>query len=163
MRARYDLAMAYIKIDGTGALEAALGHFRDMLRLCRGDDNMGVREQIPVVLVRLCRDQEAFDFIQWWATKGSSKDYDWGGTDLDCQGEDVLKPFDGSKVGSLSLSHSAIMMLIEIRLMISLGLLDQMVLEMGAAAPRDRMEIIRERDMSEILLSRRDIVDRRPS
>lgn len=38
-----------------------------MLRLCRRD-NMGVRNLVPALMLRLGQDQECYDFVTWWAT-----------------------------------------------------------------------------------------------
>lgn len=62
MRSRYAVVEAYLAIDTYAAVEAARSHLADMLRLCRGD-NMGVRDLVPAILLRLGRDQECYDFV----------------------------------------------------------------------------------------------------
>lgn len=52
MRARFAAADALLRIDTAAAVEQALGHFTDMLRLNRSD-NMGVRDVIPSLLLWL--------------------------------------------------------------------------------------------------------------
>ncbi|VUC37584.1 unnamed protein product [Clonostachys rosea] len=67
MRARCDAAHALLKIDTKRAVEGALDHFNDMIRLCR-NDNLGVRDIIPHLMLRLGQDQECYNFLKWWAT-----------------------------------------------------------------------------------------------
>ncbi|MCJ1465302.1 hypothetical protein MMC07_003919 [Pseudocyphellaria aurata] len=93
MRARYALVEAILKIRTYDAVVAALGHVMDCLRLCRSD-NMGVRDFVPALLLRLGRDQECYDFVKWYATTGNESDYDWGDMDepfLDIKDADVLE------------------------------------------------------------------------
>ncbi|KAK7910720.1 hypothetical protein PG985_013201 [Apiospora marii] len=81
MRARFALAdEARLACTLDGVTEA-LDHFQDMLRLCRSD-NMGIRDHLPSLMLRLNRDQECYDLIKWWETAGREDDYDWGDTDL---------------------------------------------------------------------------------
>ena len=81
MRARYALIEAILKIKTLDAVSSAAEHIRDILRLCRSD-NMGVRDMLPAIYLRLGQDQDAYDFIKWYRTKGSAGDYDWGNMDL---------------------------------------------------------------------------------
>lgn len=91
MRARFALVEALMKLGGTRkAVEDALGHLMGMLRLCRGD-NMGVRDMVPHLMLRLDLDQECYDFVKWWETEGRRGDYDWGDLEegyLDVEGAD---------------------------------------------------------------------------
>lgn len=94
MRARYALVEALLKVKTYASVKAAHDHIMDMLRLCRSD-NMGVREQVPWLKLRLGRDQECYDFCVWWATTGQERDYDWGNMDLpylDIKNADILEP-----------------------------------------------------------------------
>ncbi|KAL8718960.1 MAG: hypothetical protein Q9225_003972 [Loekoesia sp. 1 TL-2023] len=81
MLARYALVGALLKIKAFDAVRVAAEHIRDMLRLCRSD-NMGFRDLLPALYLRLGRDQEAYDFVKWWATIGRESDYDWLDTAL---------------------------------------------------------------------------------
>ncbi|KAK7955115.1 hypothetical protein PG988_015809 [Apiospora saccharicola] len=81
MRARFAVAEeARLACTLDGATEA-LEHFQDMMRLCRSD-NMGIRDHVPPLMLRLGRDQECYDFIKWWETTGQEGDYDWGDPEL---------------------------------------------------------------------------------
>ncbi|TFA99787.1 hypothetical protein CCMA1212_008481 [Trichoderma ghanense] len=56
---------------------------------------MGLRDMIPALYIRLGRDQDAYDFIKWYATTGSESDYDWGDMSLpflDTKNADVFAP-----------------------------------------------------------------------
>lgn len=52
-----------------------------MLRLCRYDD-MEFRNLLPALYLRLGRGQEAYDFVIWYETTGSSSNYNWDDIDL---------------------------------------------------------------------------------
>ncbi|KAJ4324086.1 hypothetical protein N0V84_004052 [Fusarium piperis] len=96
MRARFALA-DHLRLLGTldGAREA-LEHMRDMIRLCRSD-NMGVRDKVPTLMLRLDLDQECYDFIKWWETCDPDGRYDWGDMTLphlNIHGANVLEDAD---------------------------------------------------------------------
>ena len=55
MRARYALVEALLKVKTYAAVEAAHGYCMDMLRLC-SSDNMGIRDMIPALKLRLGKD-----------------------------------------------------------------------------------------------------------
>lgn len=82
MRARFVLAAdLFLPLGTLNSVTEALQHTRDMTRLCR-KDNMGVRDMIPAMMLRLDRDQECYDFVKWWATCDPDGRYDWGNMDL---------------------------------------------------------------------------------
>ncbi len=120
MRARYALVEALLKIKTYAAVEAVHGHLMDMLRLCRGD-NMGVRDLVPALKLRLGKDQECYDFCKWWATTGQEGDYDWGDMSnpyLDLKNADVFEPPQENFLNRYgSLSHSAAITLLKMRLL----------------------------------------------
>ncbi|GAW15192.1 hypothetical protein ANO14919_046010 [Xylariales sp. No.14919] len=93
MRARFGLARKLFLLGTLDGVGEGLEHLRDMLRLCRSD-NMGVRDLIPAIMLRLDLDQECYDFIKWWATCDPDGTYDWGDMTLpylDIHGADVLE------------------------------------------------------------------------
>lgn len=120
MRARYALVEALLKIQTYTAVNAAHDHIMDMLRLCRSD-NMGVRDLVPALKLRLGKDQECYDFCVWYATTGQEGDYDWGDLDLpflDVVNADFLELVPEntlSKYGGLS--HTVGMALLKIKLL----------------------------------------------
>ncbi|KAL8901919.1 MAG: hypothetical protein Q9207_004960 [Kuettlingeria erythrocarpa] len=81
MRTRFALVEATLKLKSFDAVKSAADHIRDMLRLCRSD-NMGLRDMLPALYLRLGRDQDAYDFIKWFETTGHESDYDWGDMEL---------------------------------------------------------------------------------
>ena len=88
-----DMMSAILNVRTGEAVEAALGHALEMLRLCRGD-NQGVRSYVSALYLRLGRDQEAYDFINWYATVPDEK-YEWYNTDLpypDLHNQDAFEP-----------------------------------------------------------------------
>lgn len=142
------------------AVEGALQNMLEMLRLSRGD-NMGVRSQIPALYLRLGRDQEAFDFMKWYADVPSN--FDWKNTEvpmLDTKGADPFEPLDVEKSGiAMDLSFKVALLLLKSRLFVDVSLLEGFVQKLGDKAPADKMEIVKEEAMTETLLNRRDIVD----
>ena len=94
MRARFALAGGNLLRLGTlDGVQEAYEHMWDMLRLCHSD-NLGLRDIVPAIMLRLDLDQECYDFIKWWATCDPDGRYDWGDTTLpylDLHGADVLE------------------------------------------------------------------------
>lgn len=160
LRARYDVVINQLNIRTGESVEAALANLRDMLRLCRGD-NMGVRSGIPALYLRLGRDQEAFDFLKWYADVSPS--FDWQDVEkpmLDVKGADVFAPIDLDKSGLCrDLSFKVALLLIKARLFVDVSLLDGFLKKLDKDAPADRMEIVEEEAMTDVLRNRRDIVD----
>lgn len=121
MRARYALIEAILKIRTHLAVVAALDHVTDCLRLCRGD-NMGVRDFVPALLLRLGRDQECYDFVKWYATTGKRDDYDWGDMDepyLDLKDADILESPQYLCTKYADLSNCVTITLLKIRLLLA--------------------------------------------
>ena len=77
MRARFVLVESLLKVKTYAAVEAAHGHCMDILRLC-SSDNMGIRDKVPALKLRLGKDQECYDFCKWWATTNGEGQCDWG-------------------------------------------------------------------------------------
>ncbi|TRX92218.1 hypothetical protein FHL15_006833 [Xylaria flabelliformis] len=115
MRARCAAADALLQIDTIKAVEKALAHFQDMLRLCRSD-NLGIREVVPGLLLRLGREQECYDFLKWWAVTDYNNDRDDVSRPyLDICGADAFEAV-GAFVSHLSLSQLVILALLKLRL-----------------------------------------------
>ncbi|KAK0653686.1 hypothetical protein QBC41DRAFT_377736 [Cercophora samala] len=121
MRARYAAADALPQTKTRAAVEKALEHFVDMLRLCRSD-NLGVRDIVPGLLLRLGKEQECYDFLKWWATADPDGNYDWGDTTLpylNIHGADVFEPIDMFS-NDASLCHLSMLTLLKLRLYLDL-------------------------------------------
>ncbi|KAK7213850.1 hypothetical protein V2G26_021028 [Clonostachys chloroleuca] len=73
MIARFAAANTLLQVDTKLAVEGALDHFNEMIRLCRCD-NQEVRDIIPHLLLRLGREQECYHFLKWWATTENTWD-----------------------------------------------------------------------------------------
>ena len=125
MRARHRLVDTMLESFGgpggrADAVQEASDHFMDMLRLCRSD-NMGVRDKVPWLYIRLNKDQAAYDFMKWHATTGSEPRRDWDNMELpylDVKNADILEtPLDGwANNRFLELSHVAAVLLIKVRI-----------------------------------------------
>lgn len=122
MRARYGVVEATLKLRTFEAIEAAHEHLADMLQLCRGD-NMGVRDMVPALLLRMGRDQECYDFIKWHATMGADDHYDWGDMSLpflNVRDADVFEDVNYLCGRWGNLSHVVAATLLKIRLLLAL-------------------------------------------
>ncbi|KAI1321701.1 hypothetical protein F5Y16DRAFT_416735 [Xylariaceae sp. FL0255] len=142
MRARFAAANALLRVDSVKAVEKALSHFQDMLRLCRSD-NLGVRDIIPGLLLRLNRDQECYDFLKWWAVIDDR--YDYGNPSLpylDIHGANVFEAV-GSFARNLSLSQLVILTLLKLRLYLDIDSYDPQYLEFGSLWPPHPNEFMR--------------------
>ena len=112
--------MDLLRVKNRNAVQTALNHLLDMLRLCRSD-NMGVRDLVPLLYIRLDKDQECYDFIKWWHVCDPDGKYDWGDMslpNLNIKNADVterLKGFDDARFGSLP--HAGMMCLVKFRLL----------------------------------------------
>ncbi|KAK6856142.1 hypothetical protein PG995_008293 [Apiospora arundinis] len=179
MQALHDSITASLDIRTGEAVERALATSLEMLRLCRGD-NQGIRSQVPMLYLRLGRDQEAFDFLKWYAVRGTAADYNWADMSqpfLDLKDEDaVLEDISVPFKRVVDLSFLASLTLLKTRLMLDLVALAQHVEEEekktttttekeGEETGRklsyeEKMEWLRNEALSDILLARRDIVDR---
>ncbi|TMW67640.1 hypothetical protein Poli38472_011260 [Pythium oligandrum] len=81
MRAKFAYLETMMALGTPTSLTEALKEGLDCLRLCRAD-NLGVREHVSAIYVRLGRLQEGYDFIKWWATCDPDGRYDWGDMSL---------------------------------------------------------------------------------
>lgn len=124
MRARYVFVESLMEIDKLDAAQSALSYLTDMLRLCRSD-NLGVRYEIPALMLRLGKDQDCYDFVLWWRKTGQEEHYDWGDMSLpylDKKNENIFGSSDIAHFTGewITLSHTVAVSLIKIRLMLDL-------------------------------------------
>lgn len=162
MRARFALVEALLLINTRAAVESALAHLLDMMRLCRGD-NMGLRDLIPALYLRLGRDQECYDFCKWYAWVDDKSDYDWGDMSLgflDIKDADVFEPVDEFCGKFASLSHAVAITLIKIRLLVDLQTLERARREAGPKVPKEILDKISEEAVSSVIAGNREILDR---
>ncbi|KAH7111193.1 hypothetical protein EDB81DRAFT_830658 [Dactylonectria macrodidyma] len=121
MRARFALT-DHLRLLGTlDGVHEALEHMQDMLRLCRSD-NMGLRDMVPALMLRLDLDQECYDFVKWWATCDPDGRYDWGDMTLphlNIHGADVLE--DADFFGTYpTLNHVVAILLLKLKLLVDI-------------------------------------------
>ncbi|KAL2071711.1 hypothetical protein VTL71DRAFT_12946 [Oculimacula yallundae] len=119
MRSKYGVVEALLKIKTRVAVQEALTHVLDILRLNRSD-NMGVRSAAPALFLRLGKDQECYDFIKWWATCDPDGTYDWGDMTLPYLSTKDADPLESEDIfsdayGDLSITSSVV--LIKLRLL----------------------------------------------
>jgi hypothetical protein len=160
MRSRFALVEALLKVKTPDAVDAALQHLMDMLRLCRGD-NMGVRDLVPALFLRLGKDQEGYDFVKWYATTGQDSHYDWGNMILpflDVKDADVFEPVDVFTRKYLALSHTVSVTLLKIRLLLDVRALQNST-AMGEKLPQEALDNIPDQLLSTIFAKNKDIME----
>ncbi|KAK0610905.1 hypothetical protein B0T14DRAFT_540169 [Immersiella caudata] len=125
LQAMYAYGEMLIRSWSVQGVEEALGVYREVMKYDRGD-RQGVRRCVPGLLVRLGRDQEAYDFCAWYQRVGNQKGFEWNDARvpmLDLKGADVTEGAeDWTKEGGvyLNLDQTATVTLIKMRLMGSL-------------------------------------------
>lgn len=149
------------------AVGAALDHLTDMLRLCGEGDDLGLRNIMPALYLRLGRDQACYDFLRWWATEGRREevdddDYGWDDFDataqpyLDVRGADV---FESPRLLKLELGSAACVMLIKVRMLLDLEHMLNATRAFQGAAPQEIIDAIRGQALvSSVVAARRDII-----
>ncbi|OAQ67612.1 MYND finger [Pochonia chlamydosporia 170] len=166
MRARYHLVDTILLSYGTAggpvdSVKTSLDHLLDMIRLCRGD-NLGVRQVVPALYIRLGRDQDAYDFMKWYGTAGKSRRYDWGNMDLpflDVRGADALEPpTPWLRECLLDFSHTVAVMLIKVRVLLDPQSIHNTRIALTGAIPQEVIEMIREQLVGSIVASRQNIL-----
>lgn len=162
MRARFALVDHMGEIQSIQSVGARLDHFMDMLRLCRGD-NMGVRDLVPGLMLRLHKDQECYDFIKWWAVVNKNSQYDWGDTNLpylDIKNADVFEPVEPLCSDFPDLSHLVCLALLKIKLLFGLLKLQESTSSLEPTVPRELLDLIQSSiPQSTIIHSSREIMD----
>lgn len=134
-QARASLANSMVSIDTVESAEAQLEHFMDMLRLCR-NDNLGVRDIIPGLMLRLNKDQECCDFIKWWADAD-----EWSAKNWNKKHADAFEPVDGSN-NFYDLCHSVCLIALKIKLLLDLMRLQGSAFCLGTKVPREIVDVI---------------------
>ena len=162
MRARYALVEAFLKIKTYAAAKAAHEHLMEMLRLCRGD-NMGVRDLVPALFLRLGNDQGCYDFCVWYATTGQEGDYDWGDMELgflDVKDANVFEPIPKNMIGRyFGLSHTVAITLLKIKLLMDVQTLRDSSI-VGEKVPQEIIDGIRTQLVTGTAIARHiDITD----
>ncbi|CAG9941702.1 unnamed protein product [Clonostachys rosea f. rosea IK726] len=119
MRVRLALAKEILLPLGTlDSVQEAHDHLRDMLRLCRMD-TMAVRYILPCIMLRLDMDQECYDFVKWWMTRG--KNGGWGDLTLpylDIHGADAFEQPQFLLGEDTSLSYVVAVLVLKLKLLV---------------------------------------------
>jgi hypothetical protein len=160
MRSRFALVEAILKVKTPDAVDTALQHLMDMLRLCRGD-NMGVRDLVPALFLRLGKDQECYDFVKWQATTGQDPHYDWGDMSLpflDVKDADVFEPVDAFTRRFFPLSHAVSITLLKVRLLLGVRALQHSA-AVGEKLPQEALDNIPGQLVSTIVAKNKDIME----
>ncbi|PVH97270.1 hypothetical protein DM02DRAFT_719922 [Periconia macrospinosa] len=121
MQARFELADYAVGLRTLDGVREGLDHYKDMIRLNRSD-NMGLRDRVPALMLRLDQDQQCYDFIKWYAT-GPDDNYDWGDMSLpflNIRDADVLEDpaFLVREWGSLN--HQVAIQLLKMKMLIDI-------------------------------------------
>lgn len=160
MRLRYALIEAILKVKTRDAVQAALDHPRDLLRLCRSD-NLGVRDCVPALYLRLGQDQEAYDFCKWYVTEGSRSDYDWGDMDmpfLSVKNADVFEDVDEFDGKYPELGRTIPVILVKIRLLLDIEALHNSA-AISDKVPRKVLDQVREALVTNIVSKEKNIME----
>lgn len=156
---------ALLKVNTRAAVQSCFDHVIDILRLCRSD-NLGVRYYAPALFLRLGKDQECYDFVKWWATTGTSDDFDWGNTDLpylEIRNADAFEACDLYTGSYLDLSHTVAVTLIKTRMLHDLRSLQDFttstaLAEIAPQLPQEILDNIRGQSVSTIIASKVEIM-----
>ncbi|KAI5459221.1 hypothetical protein BGZ63DRAFT_415858 [Mariannaea sp. PMI_226] len=152
MRARFKFADGLLRdfafVGGCAdVVQMVLDHFLDMVRLSR-DDNMGIRNMIPALFVRLGKDQEAYDFIKWYETSRNEYGDDWSNLKrpfLDVRNANVFESHDStwSEAPLPALSHAVTVILLKLRILLDLKALQNTSRSLHGTLPPELIELIR--------------------
>jgi hypothetical protein len=160
MRARYALIESLLKMKTFHAVQSALSHALDMLRLCRGD-NIGVRDCMPAMFLRLGKDQECYDFVKWYCTTGQDPHYDWGDMDLgflDVKSADAFESVELYTGKYASISFVVAVALIKFRLLLDVKALHNSTV-LSEKVPQELLDNIRGQLVSSIVAGNKDIME----
>ncbi|KAG8156976.1 hypothetical protein KVR01_013198 [Diaporthe batatas] len=143
------------------SVETALDHIMDMFRLNRSD-YLGQRALVPSLMLRLWRDQDAYDFMKWWAMCDIDE-YDWEDLELpylDTRNADVFEEPVWWTGKALTMSHTSAVALIKLRVLFKLRDLQNTLRALQASAlPREIIDqVLWELLADSLLAGRLDLV-----
>lgn len=145
MRARYTLLQAMLTVKTHLAVEKALDQVMDMLRLNQSN-NMGLGNLVPVLYLRLGKDQECYDVCRWYTMIKRDSHNNRGNTndssiDVD-QAADVFEAPDMFVCKFSDLSHAVAITLLKIRLLLDVKSL-QAASVIGDRVPQEILDSVR--------------------
>lgn len=141
MRVRHSYVTALLEVKSRTAVQSALDHLLDMLRLSR-KDNMGVRDLIPGLYIRLDQDQECYDFLKWWLTYPNKLD-DLEDDDepfLSIKNADALENPAGFGKVHHSLAHYGMLYLLKLRMVLNIVAIELVIKHTEAKCPPSLLE-----------------------
>lgn len=162
MRARLFLVKALLKLNTAQAVHLSLDHLFDILKLLRKDD-MGARDVVPALLLRLGRVQDAYDFCSWWASTHYQGHYEWRNVRapyLDTKDADVFEDLEMFLGRGLHFPHLVAITLLKIRLMIDLSSLQRAGEYAGPHVPREILDTIQRYSFISLVASESKIIER---
>ena len=117
---------ALLMIKTELAVEIAVNHLEDVIWVCQHDE-MGLRDILPALYIRLGRKQECYDFMKWWVTTGKDPSYKWGSMKsfLNCRHESVFRRQGVFLRDCDRISHLATLTLLNVRVLKDLHLLQR--------------------------------------
>ncbi len=113
------LIKEYLKIHTYEAVEKAMIHCISTLRTYR-IDHLDLKYMAPVLLLRLGRDQESYDFVKWYAVTGNDDHYEWEDANqpyLDVTNADYLEAVECFIGNPWHICHAIVVFLIKLRLL----------------------------------------------
>jgi len=129
MRGRYGLFLALVETNTQDSLHEALFHGRECLRLCRSD-NVGIRDQVTEVMLRLDLSQDVYDLVMWYGTMGASLTYDWGNRSLpflNVYNADVTEDLNETFLKNLNLGHLIALAMVKHQVLLCLKRTNEML------------------------------------
>lgn len=141
IRARSTLAETLLKINSEQAVTTSLQHLLELLQLCP-EDNMGVRQVIPALYLRLSRDEECYHFVDRWATSELHVDADCSLPGDHIENAGLFTKFQHMANSCASLSHLVAFTLLKIRLLIDLQSLHRAREFAGPHLPQEILDAI---------------------
>jgi hypothetical protein len=161
MRVRRMLVEALLKSNTAQAITLSLDHLFDMLRLWRSDD-IGARDIVPPLLIRLGRLQEAYDFCSWWSTTGQ-EDYEWRDVRapyLDTKDANVFEDVGVFTQNARNLPHLVAVTLLKIRLLIDLHSIQRAREQVGPHVPREILDTIQRHSINSVIAGESKVIER---
>lgn len=107
-------------------------------------------------MLRLGKDQEAYDYMKWYATAGNDMHYDWGNMSLpflNLHGEEAFEPIS---VGDWTdrfgqLSHKIAMTLLKLRILLDLYSLRSSMQDIATKLPQELLDNVRKHLVSDVV------------
>jgi hypothetical protein len=146
----YVIALAPVRTIESS--EAQLSQFMNMLRLYQCDD-IGFRDAVPPLMLRLNLDQTCYDFLKWWAMATMDPEYKFDDTwiaypnvrnsnvfeDVDCF---VLQPHSRPPELGDTISHTVSLTLLKIRLLFELERIEELASVLRLKLPQEIVDEI---------------------